>query len=546
MSSDRSTKKSKSILAVILLIPLAFIVYFVIAYSSKTLSTDNVLKVTLQAPGTDGTAYTDDSEIDFFVEDVINSAGEIKTEIRDISGEEPVYIICDRTDKSLTYRLYPTLNLSGCMLIGPDNKLYVLDSTSAGELLLYPEFDYLYAQHFLPDLYILGGESKQLVLPVESDWTYLKSDGKEYSYVPDNYATGEEVYQIYKGNENTFVFEPGYESHKYEVTDISYTADNGSQYMITDLSQLDLSFDTMLNVKFTVKWSGLNGAQSYGEAKYDFNVLYDIPAELTLEKTDYKVGDVIVISATHLNESEKFELDTELITSDIVFAMTETDKGVAILPIGLENAAGNYTLTIKSGAGEQSFDITVNALDNSGNWTPVPVGTDDYMSMLTPTKLSEAADVISSVTRERPLEDFILYPNDKLRSPVSGGDILYNFGDTVNIANAEISGNAGNVTVNGTVYGLAEGTQVRAAQAGVVVLAEETDTTGKTVIIYHGSGIFSYYFHLNSVNVEVGYTLTSGEIIGAAGQTGFTDGRTILHFGVSVDGYFVDPAGLIK
>ena len=545
MSKGRKGAKSKTVLAVILCIPLAFIVYFAVVFSSKTVSPDNVNRVTVRAPGASETVMTGKEDIDFFVDGIINSAKSISTPMRDVSSEEPVYIIYDRIDKTITYRLYPTLNLSGCLLVSPDNDLFVLDTDVSSKLLLRGEFDYLYSQSFLPTLYITSGDNVVAVDPVESDWKYIKSDGNEYTYTPERYADGDETYTVYKGNDNKLVFYPDYDAHRYEMSDISYTAENGTQYMIRDISELDLSFDTVIDVGFTVKWSSLNGAGSYGEAKYAFRLLYDIPADLSISRTDYTVGDVIVIEATHLNPREQFELVADFDTAGIRFNMTGEDKGVALIPVGLSVEEGEHVLKIRSGAGETEFTLNVKALDDS-RWTPVPVTTEDYFAKLSPEKLAAAKSVLDSVTRERPLDEYIVFGSDKLREPVSKSEVIYNFGERVNIANADITGDAGNQIISGKVYALSDGTQVRSAQQGVVVLSEELGPTGNTVVIYHGCGIFSYYFHLDKVNVEVGYTLTSGEIIGTAGQTGYTGGKTMLHFALSVDGSFIDPAALIK
>ncbi|MBO4278009.1 MAG: M23 family metallopeptidase [Clostridia bacterium] len=547
MASGSGAKKSKSLLAVLLCIPLAFIVYYLISYSSQAVSIGNVKQVTVQVPGGSETVFDKREDVDFFV-DLLNGAKTISSPMRDVSDETPVNIICTRSDKSITYRLYPTLNLTGCLLIGPapDNKLYVLESEAAGKLLLRDEFDYMYSKNFLPRLYVARGESKEEVLPLESNWKYKKADGNEYVFTPQEYAKGDETYRIYKGNENRLVFEPGTDVRNYELTDISYIAENGSQYSIRDISELDLSVDTLVTVSFTAKWSSLNGADCYGEAKYRFNVLYDIPAEISIdEEKIYRPGDFIVINAVHLNEGEEFALQTELDTTPIRFSMTGDDKGVALLPIALDNEPGTYSLKIMTGSGEQDFEITLEERANAGNWKPVQITAEDYRVYLTPDILRECADVLAAATQIRPATDYFIWGSEAMRAPVISGEIMFDYGDVVNLANAEITGDAGNLTLYGRLYTVAEGTQVRSAQVGEVVFAGTTAPTGNTVIIYHGNGIYTYYYHLASVNVQAGYTLTSGEIIGVAGDSGYTGGQTLLHFAVSIDGVFIDPAAAL-
>lgn len=84
---------------------------------------------------------------------------------------------------------------------------------------------------------------------------------------------------------------------------------------------------------------------------------------------------------------------------------------------------------------------------------------------------------------------------------------------------------------NGTVY---------AANAGKVVAASSSASgaNGRYIIIQHmidGKTIYSFYAHLNSLNVSVGQTVSTGEKIGVAGGSGYGKNNyygTHLHFAV--------------
>ena len=85
-----------------------------------------------------------------------------------------------------------------------------------------------------------------------------------------------------------------------------------------------------------------------------------------------------------------------------------------------------------------------------------------------------------------------------------------------------------------------EGTAVSVMNDGMVRLTMDHFFTGKGVIVDHGLGLFSMYFHLSRVNVEQGQSLTSGQVIGAVGSTGRATGPH-LHWGVRLNGARVDP-----
>ncbi|MBQ5837355.1 MAG: M23 family metallopeptidase [Clostridia bacterium] len=529
-------KRNNGLLVAFFCLPLAVILCFLIYYTSL----DSVDRVTLDAPMTDEVFFKTEEEVTFFV-DMCKNALPIKTAMRDVSKEIPVLITLYSGDSPSEYRFYPSLNLSGCLLVDPEGKNFVLDTETAKDFLLRPEFDYLYADYFLPELSVISGENKYKVDPVECEWKYFKTDGNEYTYEPSKLATGEETYIILKGLDNKLDFSPDGEVRPYEMTDISYVADNGSEYAISDISELDLSFDTLLNVSFSVKWSELNGAQASGKAKYSFKILYDIPAIVELPKKEFSLGEVIVVDATHLNNDETIGLKTSMNIPQIGFGITENSKGVALLPIGLENGVGVHSLEITTGVGSIKEDIVLTDRKNAP-WTPIEITEEQYYSMLSTEKMDEFKAALSGATEARPQTDYFNYAESGLHLPVNKSNTpVFTYGQPVNLGSANTTGDTGERVCEGLVYELEAGTSVRSAQAGEVVFSGTLAPTGNTVVVYHGYGIYTYYFHLESLNVRVGYTLTDGEIIGSAGQSGFTNGKTVLHYAVSIDGVFVDP-----
>lgn len=85
------------------------------------------------------------------------------------------------------------------------------------------------------------------------------------------------------------------------------------------------------------------------------------------------------------------------------------------------------------------------------------------------------------------------------------------------------------------------GTPIRATADGVVSLAHDGMVlTGKTIMIDHGFGLDSVYIHMSEIHVEKGQTVRQGDVIGAIGMTGRTNGPH-LHFGISWYGAKLDP-----
>lgn len=89
-----------------------------------------------------------------------------------------------------------------------------------------------------------------------------------------------------------------------------------------------------------------------------------------------------------------------------------------------------------------------------------------------------------------------------------------------------------------------EGTPVLAMNHGMVRLVADHFFSGKGVIVDHGLGLFSMYFHLSGVDVEQGQVVKKGQVIGKVGSTGRATGPH-LHWGVRLNGSRIDPYSLL-
>lgn len=86
------------------------------------------------------------------------------------------------------------------------------------------------------------------------------------------------------------------------------------------------------------------------------------------------------------------------------------------------------------------------------------------------------------------------------------------------------------------------GYNVFAAWDGVVIEAQDgwNKGYGTTILIDHGNGVSTRYAHLETLLVEPGDKVWSGELIGFVGSSGASGGPH-LHFEVLIDGDLRDP-----
>lgn len=86
----------------------------------------------------------------------------------------------------------------------------------------------------------------------------------------------------------------------------------------------------------------------------------------------------------------------------------------------------------------------------------------------------------------------------------------------------------------------AQNKNIYAPADGEVILAEELTIKGKAILIDHGWGVISGYWHLAEFNAAVGDFVQTGDIIGQIGNTGRSAGPH-LHFEIDIYGIPVNP-----
>lgn len=80
-----------------------------------------------------------------------------------------------------------------------------------------------------------------------------------------------------------------------------------------------------------------------------------------------------------------------------------------------------------------------------------------------------------------------------------------------------------------------------ASQSGKVVIKDRFAMSGNTIVLDHGHGIFTLYYHLDDfANIEIGDFVKKGNPIGKLGSTGYAGGPH-LHWELRVNNMAVDP-----
>jgi murein DD-endopeptidase MepM/ murein hydrolase activator NlpD len=97
----------------------------------------------------------------------------------------------------------------------------------------------------------------------------------------------------------------------------------------------------------------------------------------------------------------------------------------------------------------------------------------------------------------------------------------------------------------GLDFSAAEGDQIKATAAGMVIATGKTSDYGNYVKIKHGGGIETRYAHASKILVKKGDLVRKDEVIALVGNTGRSTGPH-LHYEIRFNGRSLDPRKYLK
>ncbi len=142
----------------------------------------------------------------------------------------------------------------------------------------------------------------------------------------------------------------------------------------------------------------------------------------------------------------------------------------------------------------------------------------------------EAMDIYNTSTQKSYISSKFILPLDTKITSEFGKARVYN--DTLKGYHS------------GTDFRAKVGVPIKASNDGVVVLAKDRFYSGGSIVIDHGHGIYTCYFHMSKFDVEKGQRVKKAQTIGLSGDSGRVTGPH-LHFSARVSGVQVDPLQLI-
>ncbi|MEL7649459.1 MAG: peptidoglycan DD-metalloendopeptidase family protein [Sedimentibacter sp.] len=462
---------------------------------------------------------------------VIDALNKIDKVDRDTSKMFPyqINVVTSRGDDFYTL-YFDTENKAAYVQKG--EKVYKVRDKEARSLFLNQIFSYVYVDDTIYDAGLkVNGEEK--VAEIRYDWTYKDIDG--------HYVKKEGLLQTSDEREKAVSLADGdvvelwlEEKPDSQVTRIykdgTLVAAGNS---INDVLAKAVS-DGEYYVECQSQWLMKTGSESFGSQTVSFFAQVDRPVGLSVVTKENYPGNILLLYIDNLNEGETVDISTKAVKTG-----TETyvykDRTICILPIDINASAQDYDITAVINKGKnneytvggkftvkgKSFKTQYLTVSEEMNQT-----NNDNAAILEFAELVKPARSVSS--NEKLWEGTFLMP--------VAGELTTDFAE-IRYVNNEMSSSRH----SGLDLAADKGTPVAAPNSGIVVFAMEgLLSPGNTVVIDHGMGLFTSYYHLDTIEVEKGQKVVKGDIIGTVGTTGFSTGPH-LHYAVSIYNTYVNP-----
>lgn len=213
----------------------------------------------------------------------------------------------------------------------------------------------------------------------------------------------------------------------------------------------------------------------------------------------------------------------------------------AMLPVPLTVRAGNGTLgiEIRSGRGRRRIPVEVSVGPVPERRRTLILPDEKRGLLLHPSRVRDSRLVLGALRTRTPVAHW----RGTLQAPVAVPPEPF-FGSQEDYPGAQfvpllLDGIFGDHH-RGLDYPVPGGTVVQAPAAGTVLLARELSLTGKTLVLDHGQGLVSAFFHLSAVDVAEGSLVEARSPVGASGESGLAV-TPHLHWGTYLHGVAVDP-----
>lgn len=429
------------------------------------------------------------------------------------------------------YKIYFDLE-NKALYIAQDNNLYKVKDNAARKLFLSDAFSYIYVDETIYNTYI-DVNGKKVSPDNEYKWTSKNIEGhyvNKTGNLPGRYekinkiplSQDEAIEIIYEKQPDSQTIKVYFEGNLINsgtnIHDVLDKITNDGEYLVECYSQ----------------WNFKEGLKAYGSQTLKFSAIIDRPAQINIITRENYPGNILLISVENLNENETVKVTTDAvkINNDLYIY---NDKNYFIFPIDLYAQTGDYKINALVNEGmenEYNLEKTLTVANKSFKTQYLTVSEEMNETNNDNAAIYEFAQLVKPARtqslNEKLWEGSFIMPIE--------GELTTDFAEIRYVNNEPSSSRH-----SGLDLAAPTGTPIKAPNNGIVTFSMEgLLSPGSTVVIDHGMGLFTSYYHLNSIDVKEGDKVKKGDVIGTVGTTGFSTGPH-LHYAVSIYNTYVNP-----
>lgn len=276
-----------------------------------------------------------------------------------------------------------------------------------------------------------------------------------------------------------------------------------------------------------------DAAHGYGLFRYAARVNVDVPPEIKISETKVEQGAVITVLVKGFLDGLEPQIETGLSLAQ--FCDVPGGKA-AFIGVHYNREPGEYPLHVSCGSAVLDETIQVVHRDFPKQYMTISssvanatmnsaAANEEWRNTIYP--IYEAADPTIY------WEGTFVRPCEATAKNSEYGLFRYTNGATTPVRHAGID------------YDCDQGDEVWSPARGKVVYAGFLQMTGNTVVVEHGGGLKSYFFHMDSLACETGQMVEQGQLVGLVGSTGYSTGPH-LHYEARIGNQSVDPEQLFN
>jgi len=263
-----------------------------------------------------------------------------------------------------------------------------------------------------------------------------------------------------------------------------------------------------------------------GTVEYRFSVNYSFTPAFNISRVEVPQGGLLLVTIANTNGREVSAVTNFDYTAGM---MTSQDEAWCYIPVSHTIPSGAYNITVSCGGFSRDFPITVT--NEAFEEQHLTIDEDTVSSTTGEDASREFADAMAVIYKNF---DPVTYWSGTFIQPVEGSITtqygLYRYtngSDTpTRHAGIDIANDAG--------------TTIVAPAAGKVIFSGHLTVSGNTVVIEHGNGLHSLFFHMQENSCSVGDLLQQGDTVGLMGSTGYSSGPH-LHYQLMIGDSSINP-----